>query len=148
MGFITWIAAGALLGGAAGALTGIGDRRGFCLNIATGIAGVMLGGWFLGKLIGASAFDPGAFSLGSLLVSLLAAAALLACLHEVRRFLLHTESTSMNVIPGIRRAVRSPITAGVAGILMLVGACASTPPAPQSALDAARGAISNAGESR
>lgn len=39
---------------------------------------------------------------------------------------------------------RTLITAGLAAVLMLVGACASTPPAPESALDAARVAISNA----
>lgn len=42
---------------------------------------------------------------------------------------------------GVGRAL---MTAGLAAILMLVGACASTPPAPESALDAARVAISNA----
>lgn len=42
--------------------------------------------------------------------------------------------------PGLRPFV----TAGVAGIFMLLGACASTPPAPDSALDAAKVAISNA----
>jgi uncharacterized membrane protein YeaQ/YmgE (transglycosylase-associated protein family) len=84
MGFITWIVAGALLGGAASALAGIGDRRGFALSIAVGIGGVMLGGWLLGLLIGASAFEPGEFGLGSFLVSLLGAAVLLAVLHEFR----------------------------------------------------------------
>jgi uncharacterized membrane protein YeaQ/YmgE (transglycosylase-associated protein family) len=82
MGFVTWIVAGALLGGAASALAGIGDRRGFSLNVAVGIAGVMFGGWLLGLLIGASAFEPGEFGLGSFLVSLLGAAVLLAVLHE------------------------------------------------------------------
>ena len=50
----------------------------------------------------------------------------------------------MNQTLGGGRALRALITAGLAGILMLVGACASTPPAPESALDAARVAISNA----
>jgi len=47
----------------------------------------------------------------------------------------------MNQTRGVGRAL---IKAGLAAILMLVGACASTPPAPESALDAARVAISNA----
>ena len=47
----------------------------------------------------------------------------------------------MNQTPGVGRAL---ITVGLTAILMLVGACASTPPAPESALDAARVAISNA----
>jgi len=84
MGFVTWIVAGALLGGAAGAVAGIGHRRGLALNVAVGIGGVMFGGWLLGLLIGASAFEPGEFGLGSFLVSLLGAAVLLAVLHEFR----------------------------------------------------------------
>lgn len=50
----------------------------------------------------------------------------------------------MNEKIGTGRAPRPLMTAGIACILMLVGACASTPPAPESALDAARVAISNA----
>jgi uncharacterized membrane protein YeaQ/YmgE (transglycosylase-associated protein family) len=84
MSFVTWIVAGALLGWAASALAGSGDRRGYALSIAVGIAGVLFGGWLLGLLIGASAFEPGEFSLGSFLVSVLGAAVLLAVLHEFR----------------------------------------------------------------
>jgi len=40
--------------------------------------------------------------------------------------------------------LRPFIAAGLIGALMLVAACASTPPAPDSALDAAKVAISNA----
>ena len=40
--------------------------------------------------------------------------------------------------------LRPFVPACLAGILMLFGACASTPPAPDSALDAAKVAISNA----
>ena len=94
MGVLTWIVCGALLGGAAGALIGIGDRRGFVLNVATGIAGVMFGGWLLGLLIGASAFEPGEFGLSSLSVSLLGGAVLLAVLHEFRRFVEVANATS------------------------------------------------------
>ena len=43
MGFVTWIVAGALLGGAASALAGTGNRSGFTLNVAVGIGGVMFG---------------------------------------------------------------------------------------------------------
>jgi hypothetical protein len=43
-----------------------------------------------------------------------------------------------------RRPLPPPITAGLAAIFLLAGACASTPPAPESALDAARVAILNA----
>lgn len=84
MGFVTWIIAGALLGWAASALAGTGKRGRFTLNVTVGIGGVMFGGWLLGLLIGASAFEPGEFSLGAFLVSLLGAAVLLAVLHEFR----------------------------------------------------------------
>jgi len=40
--------------------------------------------------------------------------------------------------------LRPFIAAGLMGALMLIAACASTPPAPDSALDAAKVAISNA----
>ena len=93
MGFVTWIVAGALLGGAASALTGIDDRRGLALNVATGIGGVMFGGWLVGLLIGSSAFEPGEFSLGGFLVSLLGAAVLLAVLHEFPALVARLTST-------------------------------------------------------
>jgi hypothetical protein len=50
----------------------------------------------------------------------------------------------MNDRSVLGRALRPLIAAGVAGILMLTGACASAPLAPDSALDAAKVAISNA----
>ncbi len=50
----------------------------------------------------------------------------------------------MNDRTGSRRALRPLVAAGLAGILMLIGACASAPLAPDSALDGAKVAISNA----
>ena len=100
MGVITWIVAGALLGGAASMLSGSRDRRGFAVNVATGIAGVMFGGWLVGKLIGATAFEPGEFSLGGLLVSLLGAAVLLGVLHRFRGIRHQGERTGMKRSPG------------------------------------------------
>jgi homoserine acetyltransferase len=49
----------------------------------------------------------------------------------------------MNARSQRQRASRLPIAVGLTGILML-GACASTPPAPTASLQAARQAISNA----
>ena len=96
MGFVTWMIAGALLGGAASGLIGTRDLRLIAWNVATGIAGVMFGGWLLGMLIGASALEPGTFALGSLLVSLLGAALLLAVLHEFRGVHFQSERTKIN----------------------------------------------------
>jgi hypothetical protein len=50
----------------------------------------------------------------------------------------------MNQTLGAGSPLRPLITAGLAAIFLLAGACASTPPAPESALDAARVAILNA----
>lgn len=50
----------------------------------------------------------------------------------------------MNLRTDSGRGLRPLIAASLAGILMLVGACASAPLAPESALDAAKVAISNA----
>ena len=117
MGFVTWMIAGALLGGAASTLIGTRDLRLIAWNVATGIAGVMFGAWLLGMLIGASAFDPGTFALGSLLVSLLGAALLLAVLHEFRGAHYQSARTKIKQTLEIERL----ITAGLAGILALVG---------------------------
>ena len=167
MSLVTWIPAGAILGGTASALVGTRDRRGLALNVVTGITGVMSGGWLLSGLIGSSAFNLGDFSLASLLVSLLGATVLLTVLQALRGGvtgqtptrhddapaafevtgsgnLQQSERTEMNERPGAGRVLRPLITVGLAGILMLVGACASAPLAPDSALNAAKVAISNA----
>jgi uncharacterized membrane protein YeaQ/YmgE (transglycosylase-associated protein family) len=157
LNFIIWIVAGALLGGAASAFSGSRHRGSdFATSVATGIAAVMAGGLLLGLIIEPSPFHPGEFSLACLLVSLLAAAVPLTVLHEFRAetsaalrsfgFVNRNQSerTKMNERHPAGRALRPLITAGLASILMLFGACASTPPAPESALNAARVAISNA----
>ncbi len=119
----------------------------------------MAGGWLLGMVIGASPFDPGEFSLACLLVSLLGAAVLLTVLHEFRaetsaaigilRIVNRNqwETTQMNQRFAVGRTLRPLVTAGMVGVLLLVGACASAPLAPDSALDAAKVAISNAEKS-
>ena len=50
----------------------------------------------------------------------------------------------MNTTSRVKPRLRPLIAAGLVGVLMLLAACASTPPAPDSALDAAKVAISNA----
>jgi uncharacterized membrane protein YeaQ/YmgE (transglycosylase-associated protein family) len=84
MGFIVWIVAGALAGWAASALFGTRGRAARILNVAIGITGVLASGWLMGRVIGASAFHPGVFSVVSLLVSLLGVAVLLAVVQECR----------------------------------------------------------------
>ncbi len=146
MGFVTWIVAGVLMGGAASALAGSGDYKPFALNVAVGSGSMLFGGWLLGVVIGASAYEPGVYGLSSFLVSLLGAAALLAGLHEFRRIAarLHIGSIQMKQTLAVGRTSRPLIMAGLAGLLVLFAACATAPAAPESALDAARVAISNA----
>ncbi|MDP9142827.1 MAG: DUF4398 domain-containing protein [Pseudomonadota bacterium] len=50
----------------------------------------------------------------------------------------------MNTISSANRSLRPLVAAAMVGVLMLFAACASAPPAPDSALDAAKVAISNA----
>ena len=50
----------------------------------------------------------------------------------------------MNKITRANSGRRPFVAAGLTGLLMLLAACASAPPAPDSALDAAKVAISNA----
>jgi len=50
----------------------------------------------------------------------------------------------MNTTSRVKPRLRPLIAAGLVGVLMLLAACASMPPAPDSALDAAKVAISNA----
>jgi len=79
-----WILAGALLGSAASLALETRNRAGIALNVVTGIAGVLSGGWLLGALTGMAAFNPDAFFVASLLVSLLGATVLLTALQMFR----------------------------------------------------------------
>ena len=78
LNLFTWILIGGLLGWGASMVVETRNWRVMLLNVAVGISGVMLGGWLLGELIGASAFNPVDFNLGGMLVSLLGATVLLA----------------------------------------------------------------------
>lgn len=169
MNVVTWIVVGALLGWATNALMGIRDPRPFILNVVVGIAAIMFGGWLSSGLIGSSAFGPGEFGLASLFVSVLGATVVLAGARLLggalrgpaqahrgaartairlstpeTRYQAERTDMKMNETFAGGRAPHPPVTAGLAGILMLIGACASTPLAPESALDAARVAIANA----
>jgi uncharacterized membrane protein YeaQ/YmgE (transglycosylase-associated protein family) len=167
MSLFSWILIGGLLGWAASIFMQIRNWPVVFLNVATGISGVLLGGWLLGGLTGSSAFNPGEFSLGGLLVSLLGATVLLAAVHLLggiaKRLVVlrrhptsavfelsrswenyEGERTEMNKTIRAGRVLRPLITAGLAGMLLLVGGCATAPVAPDSAMDAAKVAISNA----
>lgn len=150
MSFIIWILLGGILGRGASALMGIRERQAIIQNVFIGAAGIMIAGWLLGGLIGTSVFARGDYSISGLLVALLGATVPLAAVQLLRiRYFpaktpYHNETSEMNTpslaIPGLRPLV----VAGLAGMFMLLAACASAPIAPDSALDAAKVAISNA----
>ncbi len=150
MSFFIWILLGGLLGWAACALMGIHGKQAIVRHVVVGIAGVMLAGWLIGALIGSSIFSWGEFSLSSLLVALLGATVPLAAVQLLRipyfkastRY--QSETSEMNSTPRAIHGLRPLVAAGLAGMFMLFAACASAPLAPDSALNAAKVAISNA----
>ena len=83
MNFIIWLLIGGLLGWAASLVTGTNGRTAIPVNVAIGIAGVMLGGWLLGRLLDSSPFAEGEFNIDSLLVASLGAMVLLAAAHLI-----------------------------------------------------------------
>ena len=76
MHVIVWLITGGVVGWVAGLL--MKRRDGVVLDIAIGIVGALLGGWFIAPLLGVRTIDQGDFTLYSLLVSLAGAVALLA----------------------------------------------------------------------
>jgi uncharacterized membrane protein YeaQ/YmgE (transglycosylase-associated protein family) len=150
MNFVVWILLGGLLGGGANWILRRRKPAPIIGNIVIGIAGVMSAGWLLGLLTESSAFAQDRYGLANLIVSLLGATVLLVAVELIRVRWSdagtpeQSEAIEMNSTPRTFTGLRPLLAAGLAGILMLVGACASAPPAPDSALDAARVAISNA----
>ena len=76
MHVIVWLITGGLVGWVAGLL--MRRRDGVLLDIAIGIVGALLGGWFIAPLLGVETIDQGDFTPRSLLVSLAGAIVLLA----------------------------------------------------------------------
>ena len=60
-------------------------QQGIILNVVVGIVGAMLAGWFIAPLVGTGTINQNNFSLSSLLVSFVGAAALLAIVNLFRR---------------------------------------------------------------
>jgi uncharacterized membrane protein YeaQ/YmgE (transglycosylase-associated protein family) len=83
MNIIIWLVVGGLIGWAASTL--MRTREGVLLNVAVGIVGAALGGWFVSPLVGVSAINQSNFSAPSLLVSFLGAVILLVIVNLVRR---------------------------------------------------------------
>ena len=85
MNFIIWIVIGGLIGWIASMIMKTDAQQGIFLNIVVGIVGALLGGWLISPLVGVPTINQDAFSIGSLVVSLIGAIILLAIVNLFRR---------------------------------------------------------------
>jgi len=83
--FIIWIVVGGVIGWLASLIMRTDGQQGIFLNVVVGLIGALIGGWLISPLVGAGTINDGAFSIGSLLVSLLGAVILLAIVNLLRR---------------------------------------------------------------
>jgi uncharacterized membrane protein YeaQ/YmgE (transglycosylase-associated protein family) len=85
MNLIIWLIVGGLIGWLASLIMKTDAQQGVILNVAVGVVGALLGGWFLAPMLGTGTINSNDFSLASLGVSLLGAILLLAIVNLVRR---------------------------------------------------------------
>lgn len=85
MNFIIWIVVGGLIGWVASMIMRTDGQQGVFLNIIVGLIGALIGGWLISPILGVGTINDSAFSVGSLLVSLLGAVILLAVVNLLRR---------------------------------------------------------------
>lgn len=76
MNIVIWLIVGGIIGWIASLIMKRDAQQGILLNIVVGIVGALIGGWFIGPLVGSGSINDG-FSLASLGVSLLGAVILL-----------------------------------------------------------------------
>lgn len=82
---IVWLIVGGIIGWVASMIMRTDGQQGMFLNVIVGIIGAALGGWLISPLLGLPSINDGAFSIGSLLVSLIGAVILLAIVNLFRR---------------------------------------------------------------
>jgi len=85
MNFIIWLILGGVIGWLASILMKTNDQQGMVLNVAVGVVGAMLAGWFISPLVGIGTINQNNFSLPAMLVSFVGAAILLAIVNLFRR---------------------------------------------------------------
>ena len=85
MNFIIWLILGGIIGWLASIIMKTNDQQGIFLNVVVGVVGAMLAGWFISPLVGIGTINQNNFSLGSMLVSFVGAAILLAIVNLIRR---------------------------------------------------------------
>lgn len=83
--FIIWLAVGGLIGWLASVAMKTDAQQGMFLNVAVGIGGAMLGGWFLAPFFGTGTINKDIFSLPALCITFLGAAILLGIVNLVFR---------------------------------------------------------------
>jgi uncharacterized membrane protein YeaQ/YmgE (transglycosylase-associated protein family) len=82
---IVWLVVGGLLGWIASMIMRTDAQQGIGLNIIVGIVGALIAGFVVSPLLGLPTINEGAFSAGSLVVSLIGAIILLAIVNLFRR---------------------------------------------------------------
>ena len=83
--FLIWLAVGGIIGWVASMVMKTDAQQGVFLNVIVGIVGAFLGGLLISPLVGVPSINQNAFSLGSMLVSLVGAIILLAIVNLFRR---------------------------------------------------------------
>ena len=82
---IAWLVVGGILGWVASMIMRTDAQQGIGLNIVVGIVGALIAGFLISPLVGLPTINDNAFSIGSMLVSLLGAVILLAIVNLFRR---------------------------------------------------------------
>jgi len=82
---IVWLVVGGLIGWIASMIMRTDAQQGIGLNIIVGIVGALIAGFVVSPLLGFPTINEGAFSAGSLVVSLIGAIILLAIVNLFRR---------------------------------------------------------------
>lgn len=85
MNFIIWIIVGGLIGWVASVIMRTDAEQGVVLNVIVGVVGALISGYVVSPLVGVPTINQDAFSLGSMLVSLVGAIILLGVVNIARR---------------------------------------------------------------
>jgi len=84
MNLIIWLIVGGIIGWVASILMKTNGQQGILLNVAVGVIGAAVAGWFISPLVGVGTINQSNFSVASFVVSLLGAVVLLAIVSMFR----------------------------------------------------------------
>lgn len=84
MNVITWFVVGGLVGWLASVAMRIEAQERILWNVAIGVVGAVLGGWFLTPLAGIAAMNQGSLSIGAVFLAFFGAVVILAVVNLVR----------------------------------------------------------------